>query len=471
MKPEPQKLGVTEAHLEIEDAAEPNDGDMSVDAALEVIGFGRFQAMTMVICGIAWSVDAVEIGGMPYVYVTLDREWGTTTADWGLLNSLKSMASVVGALTFGVVADRFGRRPAFLGALTLTSIAGIATAAASDFQHLLMLRCATNIGGGGLLPVGISLLAEHLPPSCRETCVVFMQIFFVAGQVMAVLISMLFIPTGKWRMFLLALAGAPTMLLMAIARLLPESPVFLVQSGQSTAAKEALSRMCRFNGRPDWNARVTQDASLAAEDAECSQQSKRGLGLILSRWGLATRALVFGFLWAFAMTGSDWKSWVTELGNKHNSPEHSVAMFMILINFVGIIGFLSAAWLARGGRGPSVLRGALVAATGFALLSAFLIEDHISLPFICSVIGLALSYDMVWSLLYATTAAAFDPLCRASAISVASSFSRAAASVAPLLSGFLLQQEESVALFFWAAAWACAALLALLINFSEVKAA
>lgn len=465
----PQKIGSPGSNGEADEAACDGETVMSVDAALEVIGFGRFQAMAMAICGMAWFVDAVEMGGMPYVYVTLDNEWGTTAADWGLLNSIKSLASTFGALAFGASADIWGRRPAFLGALTLTSIAGTACASAASFRSLLMLRCVTNVGAGGLLPVGISLLAENLPPSRRDTCMVFMQIFFVSGHVLAVLISMVLIPTGSWRLFLLALSGPPMLLLLAIVKLLPESPVFLQQSGQLAEAQLALNTICRYNGRPEWGARVPQDtAATKTEDAALSHQPKRGFYRISSRWGLATRAVAFGLLWAFCMTASDWKSWVTEIGNNHGSSEHSVATFMLLIEIEGIAGFLSAAWLARGGRGPAVLRGALAAATISALIAALLVGDPISAAFLCSVLGLDFAYDMVWGLLYATTATAFDPLCRASALSIASCFSKAAASAVPLVSSsLLLRAGESMALFFWASAWAAATCLALAINFAE----
>jgi len=378
------------------------------------------------------------------------------------------VASVLGALAFGITADRYGRRPAFLGALMLTSVAGLACAAASNFGSLLLLRCVTNLGAGGILPVGISLLAEHLPPSRRESCVVFMQIFFVTGHILAVLMSMLLIPAGHWRFFLLALAGPPTLLLMLVAKLLPESPVFLQQCGQQAEAQEALNRIRKFNGSPGWKAQ----ASVPQEPAHSSQEalnakSKRGLAWILSRRGLATRVVLFGLLWSFTMTASDWTAWVTEIGDSHGFSEHAIETFMIIIKGVGVAGFLLAASCAQGGRGPRVLRVALAASTAAAFCGAVFIGNDRPEALISSVVCLTLAYDMVWALLYATTAAAFDPLCRASALSITQCFSRAAAAVVPLISGPLLLHQESLALFFWAAAWACATCMAIVINFTE----
>jgi len=456
----PEIIGATE------DTETAGGSELSADAALEVIGFGRFQALMMVICGMAWFVDSVEVGGMAYIYVTLDKEWGTDTASWGLLNSLKSVASVLGALGFGMTADRFGRRPAFLGALTLTSISGLACGAVSSFGSLLLLRCVTNVGAGGILPAGISLLAEHLPPSRRESCVVFMQIFFTTGHVLAVLMSMLLVPGGHWRFFLLTLAGPPTLLLLLVARVLPETPVFLQQSGQREQAQEALNRICKFNGGRGWGASVPQEPSHAAEEA-LTAEPKRGLAWILSRRGLVTRVVLFGLLWSCTMTASDWATWVTEIGDSHGFSEHSIATFMIILKGVGVTGFLLAASCAQGGRGPRVLRGALAISTAAALCCAAVIGNRGPAALIGSVVCLTLAYDMVWALLYATTAAAFDPLCRASALSIATCFSRAAAAVVPLISGPLLVKHESFALLFWALGWACATLLAMFINFTE----
>jgi len=79
---------------------------------------------------------------------------------------------------------------------------------------------------------------------------------------------------------------------------------------------------------------------------------------------------------------------------------------------------------------------------------------------------LFIPYDVVWSLIYATTASSFDSHCRASALAVATCFSRAAATVVPLITGKLLEHHEFFALSFWTLAWAAATCVACLISFS-----
>eukprot|EP00931_Biecheleriopsis_adriatica_P009369 TRINITY_DN110443_c0_g1_i1.p1 TRINITY_DN110443_c0_g1~~TRINITY_DN110443_c0_g1_i1.p1 ORF type:complete len:501 (+),score=90.40 TRINITY_DN110443_c0_g1_i1:127-1629(+) len=433
----------------------------SVDDILQTLGFGRFQVIMIAICGMSWFVDSVEVGGMSYIYITLDKEWHTTTANWGLLGSVKAAASVSGSLVCGMAADRFGRRPAFLAALGCTAVAGLASAAATNFSALLLLRSVTNAGAGGLLPIGMSLLNEHLPPSHRESCMVCMQIFFVSGHVLAVVLSMLIMQddgNSNWRFFVLALATPPTLLLAMTGGFLPESPVFLQQSGQHAKAVEALARIQRWNGMSKFSA-----DKLCEVRADAGPIGDRGFARILSSRALLLRTFAFGCLWGSAAAASDWTGWVTEVGHSHGFSEQTVGDFMIVLKLSGVIAFLVAACCARRGRGCQVLRGALVACSAAAAVSVITAGRPIALA--SAVAALAFAYDMVWALLYATTASAFDPLCRASALSATTSFSKAASGVTPLVSGVLLLDKESSAFIFWAVAWVVASCLGFALDF------
>ncbi|CAE8621706.1 unnamed protein product [Polarella glacialis] len=472
----PELEGATEPNLSAEATSssakasnnpEPHDAVLNpIDRALEDIGFGRFQIMMMAICGMAWFVDSVEAGGLAYIYVTLDAEWRTTTGDWGLLQSVKSLCSVAGALGFGMAADKFGRRPAFLGALAATSLAGMASAASQDFYSLLVLRSLTNVGAGGILPVSISLLAEHLPPSSRESCMVLMQIFFTCGHVLAVVLAML-LPTsdGGWRMFLIALA-LPTALLMFAWPLIPESPSYLQMSGQETKAKDALRNICLRNKGGAEALVFSEDLQHSAQDQK-ADQSATGVARLFSTRRLAVHTCLFGLLWALTNSASDFGNWITEIGHEHGIQSHQVEGFMIVFKVVGVAAFITSAVFARGGRGPLILRGGYLAATlAAAAASAVVTLGGSRVLLAVSMAVLFIPYDVVWSLIYATTASSFDSHCRASALAVATCFSRAAATVVPLITGKLLEHHEFFALSFWTLAWAAATCVACLISFS-----
>eukprot|EP00931_Biecheleriopsis_adriatica_P005564 TRINITY_DN107063_c0_g1_i1.p1 TRINITY_DN107063_c0_g1~~TRINITY_DN107063_c0_g1_i1.p1 ORF type:complete len:480 (+),score=78.01 TRINITY_DN107063_c0_g1_i1:47-1441(+) len=437
-----------------------------VNATLDAIGFGRFQVMMILICGLAWFVDSVEAGGLAYIYVTLDSEWGTTTASWGLLTSVKYASSVVGALLFGTVADRSGRQPAFLAALLVTAVAGLASAAAGSFYVLLTCRAVTNLGAGGLLPVAISLLAEHMPTTYRDSFIVCMHIFFTSGHVLAVVISML-IPNGPgmWRVFVLSMA-LPSMLLLLCWKLIPESPAFLHMSGQHEKAREHLHRICQMNRCPEG----ALEAYIAKEERPGPDSVGRGLSYLLGSKHRVVQVFLFGFLWAFAMAASDYTTFITEIGHKHGFSKHSVELFMIVCKVLGVCVYIVAALCARGGRGPIVFRLALAGSTlAAALASAVISVQGPKWLLAMSAMLLFLPYEMVWALIYALTASAFAPEGRASALSTCTAFSRGAATITPLITGTLQVNHESWACYFWAGAWACAAIVGAAINFTSAK--
>mmetsp|Transcript_85258 Transcript_85258/g.260647 ORF Transcript_85258/g.260647 Transcript_85258/m.260647 type:complete len:505 (-) Transcript_85258:22-1536(-) len=439
------------------------DGPSAVDLALEEIGFGRFQVFMMAICGMGWFADSIEAGGLAYIYTTLDEEWGTTTADWGRLASAKSLCSVFGALSFGTAADCMGRRPAFLLALLVTVVGGIASAGAYNFPTLLVLRCVANFGAGGLLPVAISLAAENLPPSSRDACMVFMQIFFVLGYVLAVVISMV-LPKSLWRIFLVALA-APGALLLLAAPCMSESPAYLLQRGREEKAQRALGRIHYCNTGKHKHFDLFPKAVSADKKAG---QGAQGILRLFADRRVAMRLSLFGLLWFFTMAASDFTTWMTELGHMHGVGRHSVERFMIAAKFIGVTAFLTAAYMSRGGRGPAILRGAYVAAAAAAVCAATSFALGASGPLLTGAVGLLFyPFDVVWALLYATTASAFDASCKATAVSLCTTCSRTAAALVPLVTGKLLETNQVGALGVWTGAWAAAALLSCFVRFRE----
>lgn len=435
----------------------------SMDELMEEIGFGRFHALLMVFCGMAWFMDAVEVMGLPYIYVELDKEWGTNTEDWAVKSSVCNVSGLLGSLFFGALADKCGRRPALLAALALTTLGGLASAASPNFLTLVTLRATTNVGAGGALPVAISLLVEHFPPSTRESCLVLMQVFFLMGNVLAIVAAMV-LPSsaGMWRTFMVVMALPATLLLLA-SSVVPESPVFLHQSGNEAGAREALRGICRVNRK---SCDIVRLPERVQEGAPVQGKQATGIVRLLSSRRVACQALLFSFLWALTMTASDYTNWMTELGNERGFAQHTVDRFMILCKAVGLAAFLAAAACARGSRGCAVLcagyaGGALASAAATAAAATSAPPGPTLLP--PSVVLLCFPYDIVWSLLYAVTAMRFDPLCRASALSIANGSSSLAGAATPLASGVLLAAAGTAglpAMLFWSASWAASACLA-----------
>ena len=490
-------------------------GTVTMDDVLEAIGFGRTQLFVLLLCGIGWFVDAVETLGLPYVFLHIDDEWGTTVKHWGLLASCKAFSGVIGALSFSAASDKHGRRRAFIVALVTTALAGVASAAAPGFIVLLLLRIVTNVGASGLLPVAASLLAEHLPVSSREACVVLMQIFFDVGFFVSIALSLLLAPdgtcsalaelrrnctdvaqrtpanctlalhgncsgwapellincttlaqdmpegcaSGTWRVFVLALA-APAVLLLFFIPFVPESPSHLLQSGQTDRLQQALVAMARRNGKsinvPDLVHKLPPPTDTGRSG------TSSGLRRLWAR-GVRRRTILVVILWAGCATGSEFFFWVTELGKAWGIPEVAVKEVMFLGRLTGPVAFISASIASRFGYGKVVLTtGAAFCSASTAAIAVLLSMKASHGTVAVALLALNFFFDMVWGVVYSITLAIFDASCRASALSVGTSSNKVAALLVPLLSTYLIDSTEgrgSGPFMVWALGWAVAAVV------------
>lgn len=95
----------------------------------------------------------------------------------------------VGALAWGAIADRFGRRNVFLLTVLLNAISGSASALAPSYDLLVVFRFLTGFAVGGTLPVGYSLLAEYVPAKDRGRFLVYLESFRALGTIAVAAIS------------------------------------------------------------------------------------------------------------------------------------------------------------------------------------------------------------------------------------------------------------------------------------------
>ena len=143
----------------------------------------------------------------------------------------------VGASAFGVVADRFGRRVAYIGAMSLTFGFGVLSAFSTSMAMLYATRGLCGFGIGGV-HVAITLFSEFLPAAHRARGILLIELFWAAGTVFASLMALWLIPAYGWRA-LLGAAAAPILASFALLPWLPESPRWLVRAGQRARGNAA----------------------------------------------------------------------------------------------------------------------------------------------------------------------------------------------------------------------------------------
>ena len=132
----------------------------------------------------------------------------------------------VGALLFGVIADRYGRRPALMGSILLYAVVELLSGFAPSLGVFLFLRAVFGIGMGGEWGAGASLAMESVPAKSRGVLSGMLQQGYPAGYLLAALTYWIVFPHFGWRgMFVVG--SFPALLVLFIRSGVQESPAWL----------------------------------------------------------------------------------------------------------------------------------------------------------------------------------------------------------------------------------------------------
>src|SRR5205085_6526785 len=150
--------------------------------ALEVpVVLDRVQVLPIVICGAIALMDGYDAQSMGYVAPAISADLHISRAALGPLLSAGLVGMVGGALVFGPVADRIGRKSVLIISTIVFSLMSLATAAAGSFQTVTLFRLLTGLGLGGALPNTIALTTEFAPKKYQATAVTSMMCGFTLG--------------------------------------------------------------------------------------------------------------------------------------------------------------------------------------------------------------------------------------------------------------------------------------------------
>uniref|UniRef100_A0A2P2MJ40 Transporter-related family protein n=1 Tax=Rhizophora mucronata TaxID=61149 RepID=A0A2P2MJ40_RHIMU len=245
----------------------------TVDDALLAMGFGKFQSLVLLYAGFGWISEAMEMMLLSFVGPAVKSEWLLTSNQESLFTSVVFAGMLVGAYTWGVVSDRFGRRKGFLFTALVTSGAGFLSSMAPNYIALLISRCLVGLGlGGG--PVLFAWFMEFVPAPRRGLWMVIFQTLWSVGTIIEAALAWVVMPRLGWR-WLLGLSALPSFLLLVFYSMTPESLRYLCLKGNKNDAQRILEKVALLNGKelPSGvlitnNKFETQGNSLLLEDTQ-----------------------------------------------------------------------------------------------------------------------------------------------------------------------------------------------------------
>src|ERR1700688_420712 len=208
---------------------------------IDVAGFideqpvGRFQIRLLLACAAVLFLDGFDTQAIGYVAPDLARDWRVARGALGPVFSAGLFGLMIGALIFGPVADRIGRKKIIVFSTAAFGIGTLATVFAQDISSLFVIRFLTGLGLGGALPNAVALTSEFSPHRRRATMVMAMFVGFSVGAALGGLIAAALIPAFGWRSMFLIGGIAPLLLVPFLALRLPESIRFLALTGRADA--------------------------------------------------------------------------------------------------------------------------------------------------------------------------------------------------------------------------------------------
>ena len=196
------------------------------------------QRNTFIACFLGWSLDAFDFFILIFCVNALAVQFQTKVSAITEAIFLTLAMRPIGAFLFGLIADRFGRRPALMIDIIAYSVFELASAFAPSLKFFLIMRAFFGIAMGGEWGVGAALAFESLPAEGRGFFSGLLQEGYVVGYLMAALLYGTLFPFVGWRgMFVIG--ALPAFLVIYIRTEVDESPAWL----QGRVSREAESHL------------------------------------------------------------------------------------------------------------------------------------------------------------------------------------------------------------------------------------
>lgn len=223
-------------------ASESRGDTRHVVARLERLPYCSWHVkMRLIICT-AWFFDAFDSIAIAYVLPPLIGQWHLSPQQIGPLIGIGFAGQVLGAIAFGWIAERWGRRRSMLMTLLIFTLGSLACAATQSYAVLFWLRFVQGIGLGGEVPLMAAYVNEFAHAKGRGRFSLSVQVLFAIGLLVVALVSIYVVPHWGWR-WMFIIGAVPALLAIPLRAILPESPRWLASQGRSEEADRALTHI------------------------------------------------------------------------------------------------------------------------------------------------------------------------------------------------------------------------------------
>ena len=398
---------------------------VNVNQIIDHAKFTPFHFRVVAWCLLIILFDGYDLAINGVVLPLLMDDWGLSAVQAGMLASTALAGMMFGAMIFGSLADKIGRKKVIMICIVLFSGLTFAGGFASNPTEFGILRFLAGLGIGGVMPNLVALTSEYAPQKMRSTLVTTMFSGYAVGGVMAALLGSWFTPSFGWEIMFF-IAGIPLFLLPVIWKYLPESLTFIVKENKQEEARQIVRKLAP-------NVTVKEDTTFELYQVDVPEAANVAS---LFRRGRATNTLLFWVaFFTCLLTMYALSSWLPKLMMAAGYSMDNSLMFMMIMNVGAVVGIVGGGILADRFHLKPVLM--FLGIMGAIVMSLMGFQSNQFLLYILVFLAGAASIGSQM-LLYSYVAQFYPLAVRSTGIGWSSAIGRMGAIVGPILIGSLL---------------------------------
>lgn len=218
--------------------------ELNLTKRLDQSTFSRWHLFVVLALGVTWVFDGYEVSMLSLTSIELKETFGKSDQEITLIASFYLLGCCCGALFFGFLSSKYGRKRLFSITLLIYIFSIIALSCSWSYYQLLFFRFMTGIGVGGEYTAIFAAVDELVPPQMRGRVDIILDGSWHLGSLFASIISLLFYwifekETYIWRvLFVFGAIGAFPIIILR--RGIPESPRWLIYQGKIKEAEEII---------------------------------------------------------------------------------------------------------------------------------------------------------------------------------------------------------------------------------------
>ena len=398
--------------------------NIDVNDVIDNATFNKFHWKVLFWCTLIIIFDGYDLVIYGVVLPILMDQWDLNPYVAGLLGSSALFGMMFGAMGFGMLSDRLGRKKVIITCVVLFSVTTVINGFATTPWQFGILRFIAGLGIGGVMPNVVSLMSEYSPKKSRSTLVALMFSGYAVGGMMSAGLGIWIVPNYGWEI-MFYLAVVPMLMLPFMLKFLPESVAFLMAQKREGEARDILTQVAPLK-------HINEQDVLTVPPTTDSKAPV----LELFRDGRAMSTMMFwvAFFCCLLMVYA-LGSWLPKLMSNAGYALSSSLMFLMVLNVGAIIGAVGGGWLADRLSLRSVLVSFFILGSGSLVLLGY----ESPMWFLYILVGIAGATTIGSQiLLYAYVAQYYPTSIRSTGLGWASGIGRNGAIVGPLLGGALL---------------------------------